>query len=61
MDRRAFISGFTLSLLAAPLAAGAQPVGRLWKIGVLWSNVVSLVSPAHAARRAAGRSAPPLG
>jgi hypothetical protein len=25
----------TLSLLAAPLAAGAQPAGKVWRIGVL--------------------------
>ena len=55
IDRRVFIGALASGLLAAPLAAEAQPVGRLWKIGVLWSNLASLVSPAHAARRAAGR------
>jgi putative ABC transport system substrate-binding protein len=36
MDRRAFISGATLGLLAAPLAAGAQqPAGTSWRIGLL--------------------------
>jgi putative ABC transport system substrate-binding protein len=34
MDRRAFISGITGGLLAAPLAAGAQPAGRVWRIGL---------------------------
>jgi len=35
MDRRAFISGITLSLLAAPLAAEAQPAGKVPRIGFL--------------------------
>ncbi len=35
MDRRAFISGITLGLLAAPLAAEAQPAGKVYRIGVL--------------------------
>jgi ABC-type uncharacterized transport system substrate-binding protein len=35
MDRRAFISGITLGLLAAPLAAVAQQAGKVWRIGVL--------------------------
>src|SRR6266581_1822053 len=34
MDRRAFLAG-SLGLLAAPLAAGAQPAGRIYRIGVL--------------------------
>jgi len=35
MDRRAFISGITLGLLAAPLAAEAQSAGKPPRIGVL--------------------------
>ncbi len=35
MERRAFISGITLGLLAAPLAAGAQPAGKVSTVGVL--------------------------
>jgi putative ABC transport system substrate-binding protein len=35
MDRRAFISGITFGLLAAPRAAEAQPAGRVIKIGIL--------------------------
>ena len=27
-----------LGLLAAPLAAEAQPAGKVWRIGVLWSD-----------------------
>src|SRR5512143_3784582 len=34
MDRRAFISG-ALGLLAAPLAARAQPAGKVYRIGIL--------------------------
>jgi putative ABC transport system substrate-binding protein len=35
MERRAFISGITLAVLAAPLASEAQPGGKVWKIGFL--------------------------
>jgi len=35
MDRRAFISGVTLGLLAAPLAAAAQQAGKVYRIGIL--------------------------
>ncbi len=35
MDRRTFISGITFALLAALLAAEAQPAGRMPRIGVL--------------------------
>jgi putative tryptophan/tyrosine transport system substrate-binding protein len=35
MDRRAFISGITGGLLATPLPAEAQKVGKVWRIGVL--------------------------
>jgi putative ABC transport system substrate-binding protein len=40
MDRRAFISGVTVGLVAAPLAAEAQQAGRVWRIGYL--SVVSV-------------------
>jgi len=40
MDRRAFISGVTVGLVAAPLAAEAQPAGKVWRIGYL--SVVSV-------------------
>jgi putative ABC transport system substrate-binding protein len=40
MDRRSFIiSGIAVTVLAAPLAAEAQPAGRLPRIGVLGSGV----------------------
>jgi putative ABC transport system substrate-binding protein len=35
MDRRAFISGMTVGLLAAPLGAEAQQAGKVWRIGLL--------------------------
>ena len=35
MNRRAFISGITLGLLAAPLAAEAQQAGKIYRIGFL--------------------------
>jgi putative ABC transport system substrate-binding protein len=35
MDRRTFISRIALGLLAAPLAAAAQPRPRVWRIGYL--------------------------
>jgi putative ABC transport system substrate-binding protein len=35
MERRTFISGMTLGLLAAPLAAGAQTAGKTYRIGIL--------------------------
>jgi hypothetical protein len=34
MDRRAFLAG-AAGLLAAPLAAEAQPLGRVVKVGIL--------------------------
>ena len=35
MDRRAFLSTVGLGLLVAPLAAEAQPAGKVHRIGVL--------------------------
>jgi len=43
MDRRTFISSMTLTILAAPLAAEAQPAGNMRRIGVL--SAASSVSP----------------
>src|SRR5215470_1477978 len=34
LERRAFLAGIA-SLLAAPLAADAQPAGKIWRIGYL--------------------------
>jgi hypothetical protein len=34
MDRRAFLAG-AAALLAAPLAAVAQPAGKVYRIGIL--------------------------
>jgi ABC-type uncharacterized transport system substrate-binding protein len=38
MERRAFISGITGSLLALPLTAEAQPAGKVPRIGILGST-----------------------
>ncbi len=35
IDRRAFLGGLGMSVLAAPLAAEAQQAGRIWRIGLL--------------------------
>ena len=35
MKRRTFLAMASGSLLAAPLAAEAQPVGKVWRIGYL--------------------------
>lgn len=35
MDRRTFLSSVTAGFLTAPLAAAAQPVGKVWRIGVI--------------------------
>jgi putative tryptophan/tyrosine transport system substrate-binding protein len=35
MDRRAFVSGVTLGLLAAPFAAEGQQAGKVYRIGLL--------------------------
>ena len=37
MERREFISAVSLGLLAAPLAAEAQPAAKLWRVGVVWT------------------------
>jgi ABC-type uncharacterized transport system substrate-binding protein len=38
MERRTFLSGITLGLLAAPLAVGAQQAGKIYRIGYLSGN-----------------------
>jgi len=35
IDRRAFMGVLAGGLLAAPLAAGAQPAGKVWRVGLL--------------------------
>jgi ABC-type uncharacterized transport system substrate-binding protein len=44
MDRRAFISGITGRLLAAPLAVGAQPAGKVHRIGFIGNSTAVLES-----------------
>ena len=48
MDRRAFIGTLAGGLLAAPLAAEAQPAGKLWRIGVFLfgPKTADIVGPA---------------
>ena len=43
MDRRTFISGVTVGLFAAPRAAGAQVAGKVYRIGVVESEVKLLI------------------
>jgi putative ABC transport system substrate-binding protein len=50
VDRRAFISGITVSLLAAPLAAGAQQTGKVARIGYLHPNLAASPHLAEAFR-----------
>jgi len=42
MDRRAFVCSITLGLLAAPLAAGAQQQGKVWRIGFVEAGSASV-------------------
>jgi len=35
MDRRSFVAGVALGLVAAPLTAAAQPRGKMWRVGFL--------------------------
>ena len=41
MERRAFLGTLAGALLAAPLAAGAQPAGKVWRIGWLGDGTSS--------------------
>jgi putative ABC transport system substrate-binding protein len=45
VKRRTFISVMTGSLLAAPLAAGAQQAGTVYRIGVLSGSSAAAVDP----------------
>ena len=45
MDRRAFIGTLTGSLLAAPLAAGAQQAAKVARIGYLSTNLAANPPP----------------
>jgi putative ABC transport system substrate-binding protein len=45
MDRRAFIAAVGGSILAAPIAAEAQPTGRVYRLGYLSASSGTLNSP----------------
>ena len=45
MDRRTFVTSVTFGVLAAPLTARAQRVGKVHRIGVLRPGVVALPQP----------------
>jgi hypothetical protein len=47
MDRRTFILATAAGLLAAPLAAGAQPAGIAPQIPPTWMNGVGMVALAR--------------
>ncbi len=51
MDRRAFIGSLAGGLLAAPLAAEAQQVGKVYRVGVLWLNSLQVEPHLHEAFR----------
>ena len=42
MDRRAFISTLASGLLAAPVAAEAQPAGKMYRVGMLETTSLAL-------------------
>jgi hypothetical protein len=50
MDRRTFLGALASGLLAAPLAAGAQPAGKVYRVGIV----------AASRRRGSGRATQPL-
>jgi putative ABC transport system substrate-binding protein len=58
MDRRSFIRGIALGILAAPLAAGAQQAGRVARIGYLGA---SSATESGGLRRAFGEGLRDLG
>jgi putative ABC transport system substrate-binding protein len=45
MDRRRFLLTSLAGAFAAPLAAGAQPAGKGWRIGFLSSQAASASQP----------------
>ena len=45
MDRRAFLGTLAGGLLAAPLAAEAQPTGKVWRIGRLANGTSQTAQP----------------
>jgi ABC-type uncharacterized transport system substrate-binding protein len=41
MERRTFLSGITFAVLAAPLAAGAQQTGNVYRVGLLTMGTIT--------------------
>src|SRR5262245_63952730 len=50
LDRRAFMAGMAI-VIATPLAAEAQQLGKLWRIGVLMNLYPPDASPPQALRQ----------
>ena len=46
MDRRAFLGTLAAGLLAAPLAAGGQSAGKVWRVGILATANPRVYDPA---------------
>ncbi|MEO8329501.1 MAG: ABC transporter substrate binding protein [Candidatus Nanopelagicales bacterium] len=45
IDRRAFVAGIAVGLIAAPLAAHAQPAGKVYRVGYLSGAVPTAAAP----------------
>ncbi|MEO5699905.1 MAG: ABC transporter substrate-binding protein [Casimicrobiaceae bacterium] len=45
IDRRAFVAGIAVGLIAAPLAAHAQPAGKVYRVGNLSGAVPTAAAP----------------
>jgi hypothetical protein len=59
MDRRHFISGVALGLLAVPLAAEAQPAAKVYRIGIITTSAPAIpVAGAKPAERSPVPAAP---
>jgi hypothetical protein len=48
VDRRTFLMTVAGNLLAAPLAAEAQPAGRIWRIGLFHVGLDHVPPPSTA-------------
>ena len=48
MNRRAFLSALSGSVLAVPVAVGAQPSGKVWRVAVLTAGTLRSDAPVRA-------------